>query len=232
MDNKIAVVVGGTGQIGASVVEGLKADDYFVICIAREASNVPILADEFLYGDMTKPGAVEEICKTVFANHEKVNLLVNAIGKNIKCSLAGINEEIWQEVIDSNLKSVFFICRTFTEYMQRNGGGTIINFSSTAGIRPLLQSPHYIAAKAGVIAISEFFAKVYAPHIRVNCIAPGFILTENHLPENYASYNDVVDRIPMGMLSSVPEIVKSILYLARSPTVTGHTLVIDGGLIL
>jgi NAD(P)-dependent dehydrogenase (short-subunit alcohol dehydrogenase family) len=116
--------------------------------------------------------------------------------------------------------------------MQKSSGGLIVNFSSTAGVRSLPQSPHYITAKAGIIALSEFFAKVYAPQIRVNCIAPGFVLTEHHLPKNYANYSDVVGRIPLGIMSSVPEIVKAILFLTSSSTITGHTLVIDGGLVL
>lgn len=234
MSNKIAVVVGGTGQVGRSTLSALEERGYRVVCISRFKTD-SCDADssiEFFYGDMTSLEHIERCCSDIISEHKRVDVLINVIGKNIRSQLNDITEEIWDEVVDSNLKSVFFLCRTFANSMLQTVGGSIINFSSTAGIRALPQSPHYIAAKAGVIALSEFFAKTYAPSVRVNCIAPGFILTENHLPENYTNYTDVVSRLPLRQMTTIEEIVEAILFLASSKTITGHTLVIDGGLIL
>ena len=234
MSGKVAVVVGGSGQLGRSTLSVLRDNGYQSIGISR---SKPDTCDsepgvEYLFGDMTKPNQIEQCCADIILKHQKVDLLVNVIGKNIKCPLNEVTEEIWSEVIDANLKSVFFLCRTFANAMIKFGGGMIINFASTAGIRAVPQSPHYVAAKAGVIALSQFFAKAYAPSVRVNCIAPGFILTKNHEPENYANYDDILNRIPMKQLTTIEETIETILFLATSQTITGHTIVIDGGLIL
>ncbi len=235
MNTKTAVVVGGTGNIGSAIVKYLLCRNYKVICITRVSPSRQMLVREvdYLFGDMTKIEQINDCVKLVFSKYNSVDLLINTIGKNVTCSLEDINEEIWQEVMDSNLKSVFFICRAFGENMIKSEtGGSIINFSSTAGIRALPQSPHYIAAKAGVIAISQFFASIYAPKIRVNCIAPGFVLTENHQKQNYMKYDDIISCIPALKMSSIDEIANAVIFLAQSETITGHTLIIDGGLVL
>lgn len=93
-------------------------------------------------------------------------------------------------------------------------------------------SPHYIAAKAGVIALTEYFAQSFAPDIRVNCIAPGFVLTENHKPLNYKGYDSIIDSIPLHRMATMEDIADAVIYLLKAMTITGHTLVVDGGLIL
>jgi len=234
MRRKVAVITGGTGQIGKGIIDVFLKDDYVTICISgSEKANTernPYV--EYFFGDMTKLEQIESCFSAVANKYNKVDVLVNALGKNSGGSLNEITEEMWDTVIDTNLKSVFFICRTFAELIKRDGGGSIINFASTAGIRALPQSPHYIAAKAGVIALTEYFARIFAPSLRVNCIAPGFVLTENHMPENYVAYNDVIDHLPLKQMSPIEEISEAALFLANSKTITGHTLVIDGGLIL
>jgi 3-oxoacyl-[acyl-carrier protein] reductase len=119
-----------------------------------------------------------------------------------------------------------------TAIIEANGGGAIINIASTAGIRAIPKSPHYISAKAGVIALTEYLALALSPLVRVNCIAPGFVLTENHLPNNYSNYDEVINSLPLREMTTIEEIAEAIIYLTKSNTITGHMLVIDGGLIL
>ena len=181
---------------------------------------------------MTHLNSIEECCKIISNKHKKIDVLINVIGKNRAGALNEITEEIWNDVIDTNMKSVFFICKTFYDLLSKSNEGAIINFASTAGIRALPKSPHYIAAKAGVIALTKYFAQVYAPRIRVNCIAPGFVLTENHCPEHYTKYMDVIERIPLNKMTTIEEIAETVIFLTKAKTVTGHTLIIDGGLII
>jgi len=232
--SKVAVVVGGTGQVGQLSLIALRDEGYHPISISmiKRDSYKTVAGVDYLFGDMTKLVQIERCCAEILSKHRQVDVLVNILGKNIKCPLNEITEDIWNEVIDVNLKSIFFLCRTFGESMIKIGGGSIINFASTAGIRAVPQSPSYIAAKAGVIALSEYFAKIYAPTVRVNCIAPGFILTENHKPESYTNYNDIISMIPLKQMTTVEEINNTILFLASSQTITGHTIVVDGGIIL
>ena len=231
MQGNIAVIIGGTGQIGAHIAKTLSNRDYSVICISNHSELQAQNEITHYAFDMSNPEKIEECCLTLSKKYQKINLLINALGKNYGSSLYDIDEETWDEIISVNLKSVFFICRSFRKLLL-DGRSSIINFASTAGIRPLPHSPHYIAAKAGVIALTKYFAQVFAPDIRVNCIAPGYVFTENHYPENYSNYNDVIRRIPMREMASLEEIAEMVSYLAKAKTITGQTLVIDGGLIL
>lgn len=234
MKEKKAVIVGGTGQIGKHIVSALQNEGYLTVSV----SSKPILdieknqGTEYFAFDMTDPEAVEACCDEIAERYGFIDSLINVIGKNRKGELYEITEEMWDDVIDTNLKSVFFICRSFRRLFDQSGKGSIINFSSIAGIRALPESPHYIAAKAGVIALTEYFAQSFAPDVRVNCIAPGFVLTRNHDPLNYKKYNRVVEKIPLHKMASMNDIADAVTYLTKAMTVSGHTLVVDGGLIL
>lgn len=234
MSKKIAIIVGGTGEIGKCIVDVLHKEGYYTICVSNENSSIieKNSYTEYFNFDMTHLGSIEECSKKISQKYKKIDVLINVIGKNRPGSLSEITEEMWNDVINTNLKSVFFICKMFYDLLRKSNEGVIINFASTAGIRALPKSPHYIAAKAGVIALTKYFAQVYAPHIRVNCIAPGFVLTTNHYPENYTKYTDVIERIPLYKMTSIDEIAETVIFLIKTKTITGHTLVIDGGLII
>lgn len=234
MKRKTAVIIGGTGQIGTHIVRALQKEGYLTACV----SSRPLLDSEQNQGtdyyifDMSQPESIEKCCTAISEKYGVIDGLVNALGKNRSGSLYEITEEMWDDVIDTNLKSLFFICQSFKRVLDPYNGGSIINFASTAGIRALQKSPHYVAAKAGVIALTEYFAQAFAPHIRVNCVAPGIVLTENHKPANFANYDDMIERIPLRQMTAIEDVVDAVLYLMKARTVTGHTLVVDGGLIL
>lgn len=231
---KKAVIIGGTGQIGKRIVEVLHREGYFAICISsKPLSDIEKKQDtEYHVFDMSDPKAIEECCAKISEKHGLIDSLINVLGKNISCELYEITGEMWDDVIDTNLKSVFFICRTFRVLFSQSNKGSIINFASTAGIRALPTSPHYIAAKAGVIALTEYFAQSFAPNIRVNCIAPGFVLTENHKPSNYEKYDSIIESIPLHRMATIEDVADAVIYLLNATAITGHTLVLDGGLIL
>ena len=233
MKSKVAMIVGGNSEIGKELASEL-SKEYHIIVVSRSLSEKNHCSDyiTFLNADMRSPIQIEELKEEIYSSFGQVNLVINVIGKNTRESLDDISEEAWNDVIDSNLKSVFFICKTFGTRMLLEKKGTIINFASTAGIRPLPHSPHYIAAKAGVIALTQYFAQVFAPTIRVNAIAPGYVLTKVHLPENYSKYNDVISKTPLKKMVNKNEIVIAVKYLIGAESTTGQVLTIDGGLIL
>ena len=234
MKGKTVVIIGGTGQIGKHIVEVLQKHGYFTICVSsKPLSDIEKnQGTEYYVFDMSNPESIEECCAKISEKYCMIDNLINILGKNIGRTLYEITEEMWNDVIDTNLKSVFFICRTFRKLFAQKNKGSIINFASTAGIRALPTSPHYIAAKAGVIALTEYFAQFFAPNIRVNCIAPGFVLTENHKPLNYKNYDNIIDSIPLHRMATIEDIADAVVYLLKAMTITGHTLVVDGGLIL
>lgn len=234
MNGKKAVIIGGTGQIGKCIAGVLQKEGYSVICV----SSKPLPDIEKKEGaqyhvfDMSDPENVEECCTRISEQHGMIDALVNVIGKNRGGGLYEITEAMWDDVLDTNLKSVFFICRAFRRLFHQGGKGSIINFASTAGIRALPKSPHYIAAKAGVIALTEYFARVFSPDIRVNCVAPGFVLTENHKPVNRENYGSIIEGIPLHRMAAVEDVADAVVYLLKAASVTGHTLVVDGGMVL
>lgn len=234
MKSKKVVVVGGTGQIGKYIVKALQKEKYYTICVSsKPLSDIEkIQGTEYYTFDMSNPEVIEECCAKISENHGSIDALVNILGKNRCGGLYDITEEMWNDVIDTNLKSVFFICRTFRKLFTPQNIGYIINFASTAGIRALPTSPHYIAAKAGVIALTKYFAQSFAPDIRVNCIAPGFVLTDNHKPLNYQNYDSIIENIPLHQMVPIEDVIKAVVYLLNAITVTGHTIVVDGGLVL
>jgi NAD(P)-dependent dehydrogenase (short-subunit alcohol dehydrogenase family) len=234
MKRKISVIIGGTGQIGSHIVRTLQKEGYLTVCVSSRPlpnSEQNRETDYYVF-DMTQPKSIKMCCATISEKYGVIDSLINVLGKNRRGSLYEITEEMWDDVIDTNLKSVFFICQTFKKILDPCNGSSIINFASTAGIRALPMSPHYVAAKAGVIALTEYFAQAFAPSINVNCVAPGIVLTENHKPAKYANYDDMIKRIPLHQMASIEDVVDAVLYLMKAKTVTGHTLVVDGGLIL
>lgn len=234
MKRKTSVVIGGTGQIGTHIVRALQKEGYLTVCVSSRPlpDNEQNQETDYYVFDMSQPKSIKMCCAAISEKYDAIDSLINVLGKNRGGSLYEITEEMWDDVIDTNLKSVFFICQAFKKILDPCNGSSIINFASTAGMRALPKSPHYVAAKAGVIALTEYFAQAFAPGIRVNCVAPGIVLTENHKPVKCANYDDMIKRIPLHQMASIEDVVDAVLYLMKAKTVTGHTLVVDGGLIL
>jgi 3-oxoacyl-[acyl-carrier protein] reductase len=150
--------------------------------------------------------------------------------------LEGMTEEKWDRIIAVNVKGLFFCSRAVVPEMQRRGAGCIVNVASTAGVRGVGSSIAYCASKAAVINMTMAFSQAFAPEIRVNCVAPGFIDTRWHLartgPENYEPYRDAVARAtPLKRVCRPEDIAQVVLSLIEGADMaTGQTLVVDGGL--
>lgn len=179
--------------------------------------------------DLTQEFQAKQFIQEIFGLYGKIDVLINCIGKNYMAENGDITAHIWDDVIGVNLKPAFFLGKYYYQYNKENTKGCIIHFSSTAGIRAMPTSPHYITAKAGLIALSEYFAKIMAPNVRVNVIAPGYIQTEKHTQR---SYDLVREKIPLKRMASMEEIYSTVMYLIDCEYITGQTIVIDGGMIL
>lgn len=230
--NKICLIAGANSEIACVIAKKLVDEYTLILCRHKNHQRI----DELLkfqntfcvQADLRDEAQVDNLMKSIFREYKTIDLMINCVGKNISVAESELTEKIWDEVISSNLKPAFFLCKFYRQYRSENSSGCIINFSSTAGIRPLPSSPHYITAKAGLIALSTYYAKIMAPHVRVNVIAPGFVQTQKH---NSSAYDSIRDKIPLKRMATLSEIAETIKYIADCNYLTGQTIILDGGLI-
>lgn len=231
---KICLITGANSETGIYIAKRLSKR--YIMILVWHNDNKRILSNrvyfsnaEIVQADMSNEEAVATLFLNIYMKYTQIDLIVNCIGKNMKKNDDEIDEYCWDDVLGNNLKPILFIGRYYQKYQQPGQTGCWINFSSTAGIRGIPMSPHYIVSKAGVIALSEYYAKKLAPNIRVNTIAPGFIQTAQH---NKSDYDSIRNSTPLKRMATFDEIVDTVMYLVQCEFVTGQTIVVDGGLIL
>ena len=234
MKKKICMLIGANSEIGSSILNMMSPDYQLVLVWHNNRDRIDqykesLFQADIVQKDMTDEKAVDSLFKYVFEKYGRIDCVINFIGKNIRQLDETINSEDWDDVLNNNLKPILYVGRYYNKYNKDGERGCIINFSSTAGIRSIPKSPHYIVAKAGVIALSEYYAKVLAPRIRVNTIAPGFVNTSSHSTQ---AYDSIKESTPMKRMATMEEIYETINYLLECGFITGQTLVLDGGLIL
>lgn len=237
-DEKICVITGANSPIGFAMAERFLGDFHLILCWHNKYDRLKALPPhsgvEAFRFDLQHEAECRTLIEYCFENYGKIDLLVNCIGKNSDVQDAEIMEADLDDVLAVNLKPAFFLCK----YIQKRiltaswapgeHSSCVINISSTAGIRALPSSPHYIAAKAGLIAVSKYYAKVMAPHVRVNTIAPGFVETEKH---SAPRYDELRSSIPMKRFAKPSEIADAAAFIASNDYITGQTIIVDGGMI-
>jgi NAD(P)-dependent dehydrogenase (short-subunit alcohol dehydrogenase family) len=188
------------------------------------------------YGfDVAARGDVETMCARVNEEFEAIDILVNNAGVTRDGLFRKMDRGAWDEVINTNLSSVFDITQRFIDGMAVRGWGRVINISSIVGRVGNFGQANYAAAKAGLIGFTKTLAREYARKgVTVNAIAPGFVRTRmlDGVPDKALQH--VLDTTPVGRLGDPMEIAASVLYLA-SPVagfVTGHVLDINGGMAM
>jgi len=185
--------------------------------------------------DVAARGDVDTMCARVNAEFEVIDILVNNAGVTRDGLFRKMDRGAWDEVINTNLSSVFDITQRFIDGMAARGWGRVINISSIVGRVGNFGQANYAAAKAGLIGFTKTLAREYARKgVTVNAIAPGFVRTRmlDGVPDKALQH--VLDTTPVGRLGDPMEIAASVLYLA-SPVagfVTGHVLDINGGMAM
>jgi NAD(P)-dependent dehydrogenase (short-subunit alcohol dehydrogenase family) len=261
LKGKTAVVTGGGGVLGGAIASGL-AEAGAAVAVAdllpdmAENRVKQILAAGGVakaYGmDVFNPETINKCCQDVVADFGTVNILVNAVGGNMKGATTAPEQSFFQlpvgalsKVMELNLiGGVVVPSQVFVKPMLSNrDGGVIINISSMNAFRPLTRIPGYSAAKAAVSNFTQWLAvhlaQEYKPLIRVNAIAPGFFLTEQNrylMTEKdtgnlTARGNTILAHTPMGRFGDPDDLVGAVLWLASDASrfVTGVVLPIDGG---
>jgi NAD(P)-dependent dehydrogenase (short-subunit alcohol dehydrogenase family) len=243
---KKAFVTGGSRGIGRAIALALASAGADVAVSSSHVGNAAALEvsrsiremgrrAEAYAADISIHGEVEAMCGQVKEDFEAIDILVNNAGITRDRSFRKMNREAWDEVINTNLSSVFDITRHFIDGMAERGWGRVINISSIVGEVGNFGQANYAAAKAGLIGFTKTLAREYARKgVTVNAIAPGFIATRMLADVPEKAMEAVLAMTPVGRLGDPMEIGAGVLFLA-SPSaafVTGHVLDINGGMAM
>lgn len=174
---------------------------------------------------------VREMVARVEASLGPIDVLVNNAGVVRRGGLFAITEEMWDEVVDVNLKGTFLCAQAVARGMVARGRGVIVNIASMRGVEGASSSMHYAAAKAGVIALTKSLAKELAPRVRAVAVAPGYVDTRIQAGLSPEQREAVIAQTPLRRFGTVEDIAAAVVFLAseRASYVTGQTLLVDGG---
>ncbi|MCA6111546.1 SDR family NAD(P)-dependent oxidoreductase [Bradyrhizobium cenepequi] len=252
-DRKIAIVTGGSGNIGQSIATALSNEGYRTAIFDRSPPSEQFgsLPKEviFLSGDVCREEQVKRAFAELFEKEGRLDLLVNAAGISPKrdgskrARIWEVSFEEWQNVIGVNLNGVFVTCKVATEYFLRQRSGNIVNIGSVMGFIgstsassnrfPYSNSgAHYCASKAAVHNLTKSLARELAEfNVRVNCIAPGAV-EGGMLLLDEDQRQSVLRQLPLNSFCKARDIAEAVLFLAcsdKSRAITGHTITVDGG---
>ena len=242
---KTALVTGASRGIGRAIALALAKEGYAVaVNYAGIREEAEAVRDEItaaggqafiLQGDVSSAEDVDRIFKTVKEEFGFLDVLVNNAGITRDSLLVRMKENQWDEVIDTDLKSNFLTVKAAGAMMMRRKKGAIINIASVSGIIGNMGQLNYSAAKAGVIGLTKAAARELAPRgIRVNAVAPGFIVTDmtDKIPDDLK--DGMLRSIPLGRFGEAEEVAKAVAFLAsdKASYITGQVLKVVGGMVM
>ncbi|MBQ0016811.1 MAG: 3-oxoacyl-[acyl-carrier-protein] reductase [Bacteroidales bacterium] len=243
LKDKTAIITGGTRGIGRAIALKFASQGCQIAFTGRsrnsnmeqvevELSQLGVKAIGYA-ADAADYNQSQELIKKVLADFGHIDILVNNAGITADSALKRMTEDQWDTVINTNLKSVFCMTKAVQPAMWRQGSGSIINISSVVGIAGNYNQSNYAASKAGIIGYTYSAAKeLGARNIRVNAVAPGFILTEmtSDIPDEMKAYWQT--RIPLRRPGTTDDVANACLYLASdmSTYISGTTLEVCGGM--
>ena len=244
LEGKVAVVTGGSRGLGAEMIRAFAAHGADVVIASRKLDACEALAREVRDASGRRALAVachvgrwsdcDALVERSYETFGRVDIFVNNAGMSpLYPSLAEHSEALFDKVLDVNLKGPFRLCAAIGTRMREGEGGSIINVSSVAAVKPEPGELPYAAAKAGLNTLTIGMARAFAPEVRVNCIMPGPFLTDISKAWDRDAFEKLTrESIPLARGGRPEEIVGAALYLASdaSSYTTGAILKIDGGL--
>ncbi|HYF50414.1 MAG TPA: SDR family oxidoreductase [Planctomycetota bacterium] len=180
-----------------------------------------------LRADLSKGSATRKLAHEAERAFGRVDILVNSAAIFWPTALEKLNEREFDTFIKINLKSPYILTAEIGKRMKQRGHGTIINIACISGLRPWKAFVPYSISKAGVVALTVATAKLLAPEVRVNAIAPGTVLPPEGM--DAGQVRNIKERLPLKKIGSPDDIVSAVLYLCSAQFVTGQVLCVDGG---
>ena len=242
LDGRVALVTGATGGLGAGMAMGLARAGADLVLhgltppedTARTVGRDTQQRVECLAADLTDRAATDRLVADAIAALGRVDVLVNNAGTIWRAPASDYPDEQWDTVVETNLTSVFRLCRAVGRHMLERGRGKIVNVASLLAFQGGVTVPAYAASKGGVAQLTKALANEWAGRgVNVNAIAPGYMRTDNTraLVEDPGRYRQILERIPAGRWGEPADLAGAAVFLASpaSDYVHGHVLVVDGG---
>ena len=250
LDGKVAIITGGGVGIGAAIAKGFIEEGAKVLITGRRKEKLDEFAADFpadsiaiFAGDITKIEDAEAMVDTAVAKFGKLNVLVNNAGIDPAGTVTDMPVQQWHDIINTNLTGAFYMTRFSIPKMLEDGGGSIINVSSLAGVRAIPAMPAYSTTKAGLQGFTNAVALDYGPKgIRVNMISPGATATDmlknsmqglanSQGTDIYGALGLLTRFTPLQRACEPDEIAPAAIFFASDEScyITGQNLLIDGG---
>ena len=243
LENKVAVVIGGTGELCGTMAEGLANAGAETVLVGRNEEKASARLDNinsaggrayFEKVDVTSKTSIDDLLSAVLKKSGRVDILINGAGINSPTPILEVQEDEFDSILNTNLKAVLFASQVFGKYMiERGQGGSMINIGSMSGLIPLSRVFTYSASKAAVHNLSKNMAREWADqNIRVNTIVPGFFPAEQNkkvlTEERVAS---IMRHTPAKRFGDASELIGATLLLASEAGsfINGAEIVVDGG---
>jgi len=239
---KVAIVTGARTGLGQGIAYGLAEAGADIVGIdlnnlGETKKSVEERGRRFLgiETDLSNIKTIEEIINQTIQEFKKIDILINNAGIIRRADTIDFNEKDWDDVMNINLKTVFFFSQAVArQFMKQKTGGKIINIASMLSFQGGIRVPSYTASKSGVMGITRLMANEWAKYnINVNAIAPGYMATDNTAPirQDIERSKAILERIPAGRWG-MPDDLKGIaVFLASeaSSYINGYTIAVDGG---
>lgn len=234
------IVTGASRGIGAAIVKMLAKEDYNIVLNYNKSEEIAKkMQEEFtkqgknveiFKADVSKREEVKKLIEFTINKFKKIDVLINNAGISQTRLFTDITDEDWNNMLNVNLNSVFYMTQEVLPYMIHEKEGCIINISSIWGITGAACETHYSVAKAGVDAMTKSLAKELGPsNIRVNSIAPGIIDTDMNKYLSDEELANIEGEIPLGKIGSPETIAKCVKWLIEDDYTTGQIIGINGG---
>jgi NAD(P)-dependent dehydrogenase (short-subunit alcohol dehydrogenase family) len=243
LKGKVAVVIGGTGELCGAMAQGLAGAGAEIVLVGRSEEKAKARLEKisaaggsgyFLSTEASNKTEMQNLLASVLERSKKVDIVINGAGVNSATPFFDIPEDEFERIVRINLKGVFLGCQVFGKYLvDRGEGGSIINLGSMSGVVPLSRVFTYSATKAAVHNLSKNLAREWAPkRVRVNTLVPGFFPAEQNrkvlTPDRVAS---IMGHTPMKRFGEAQELIGATLLLAAEAGsfITGSEIIVDGG---
>lgn len=244
MAGKVVLVTGGSGDIGGAIARRLGRAGAHVVVTYVGAQDAALAAVDDISAaggsasclqlDQRDPQAIDACIETIGRDHQRLDVLVNNAAWNIGIPFPNLDDltaDIWDRVLETNLRAPFLLARAAASLLKADGGGDIVNISSAGGISPGSSSIAYSSSKAGLNHLTRCLAVAMAPEVSVNCVAPGLVEATRmakRLPN--AISEGARKQAVLGRVGQADDIAEQVLAFIMATSITGQTMVVDGGM--